>query len=213
MEDPKTDKTIVRREVTRVLTPGTALDPALGAEQSNYLASVVVHRVRGGCRFAGWRCWIFLRGSFGLRSLRGWMPGLRWWMRLGGCGRWSCCMGRGCWVGLGRVVVGAWRGDKQQQRQIRGFTPLRRTILNQRESDAEAGAGLDGIRTKTAVEEWVFTAEYAVPLLRNHFEVHSLDGMGLGGHEAAAVAAGALLHYMRQTKQGGAGACGWAAVL
>src|SRR5271170_3916997 len=42
MEDPKQTKTIVRREVTRVLTPGTALDPTLGAEQSNYLASVTV---------------------------------------------------------------------------------------------------------------------------------------------------------------------------
>jgi len=42
MEDPKQTKTIVRREVTRVLTPGTALDPTLGAEQSNYLASVAV---------------------------------------------------------------------------------------------------------------------------------------------------------------------------
>ena len=42
MEDPKTVKGIVKREVTRVLTPGTAMDPALGAEQSNYLASVFV---------------------------------------------------------------------------------------------------------------------------------------------------------------------------
>src|ERR1700722_7561541 len=42
MEDPKQTKTIVRREVTRVLTPGTALDPGLGAEQSNYLASICV---------------------------------------------------------------------------------------------------------------------------------------------------------------------------
>jgi DNA mismatch repair protein MutS len=42
MEDPKQTKTIVRREVTRVLTPGTALDPTLGAEQSNYLASACV---------------------------------------------------------------------------------------------------------------------------------------------------------------------------
>src|SRR5258705_4124693 len=67
----------------------------------------------------------------------------------------------------------------------------------------ETAAGWDGIRTKTGVEEWVFTAEYAVPLVRNHFKVHSLDGMGLGGHEAAAVAAGALLHYMRASKQGG----------
>src|SRR6202012_5619312 len=72
------------------------------------------------------------------------------------------------------------------------------------DKESEGGAaGLDGIRTKTALEEWVFTAEYAVPLVRNHFKVHSLDGMGLGGHESAAIAAGALLHYMRQTKQGG----------
>ena len=63
--------------------------------------------------------------------------------------------------------------------------------------------GLEAVRTKTPVEEWVFTADYAVPLLRNHLRVHSLDGMGLGGHETAAVAAGALLHYMRATRQGG----------
>ena len=37
---PKTAKTIVRREVTRVLTPGTAVDAALEASQSQWLASV-----------------------------------------------------------------------------------------------------------------------------------------------------------------------------
>ena len=42
MEDPKLTKKIVRREVTRVLTPGTVVDAALGAEQSNWLASVAV---------------------------------------------------------------------------------------------------------------------------------------------------------------------------
>src|ERR1700760_4543187 len=40
MEDPKTAKTVVRREVTRVLTPGTALDAALGAGESQWLAAV-----------------------------------------------------------------------------------------------------------------------------------------------------------------------------
>ena len=40
MEDPKLTKTIVRREVTRVLTPGTALDPGLGAERNNFLAAL-----------------------------------------------------------------------------------------------------------------------------------------------------------------------------
>ncbi len=42
MEDPKLAKTVVRREVTRVLTPGTAIDPSLGAEQSNYLVSAAM---------------------------------------------------------------------------------------------------------------------------------------------------------------------------
>src|SRR4051794_34056087 len=42
MEDPKLTKKIVRREVTRVLTPGTALDSALSADQSSWLACVCV---------------------------------------------------------------------------------------------------------------------------------------------------------------------------
>ena len=42
MEDPKLTKKLVRREVTRVLTPGTAVDAGLGAEQSNWLASACV---------------------------------------------------------------------------------------------------------------------------------------------------------------------------
>ena len=39
MEDPKLTKKIVRREVTRVLSPGTALDPALSQDQNNFLAA------------------------------------------------------------------------------------------------------------------------------------------------------------------------------
>src|ERR1700751_2337315 len=39
MEDPKLTRKIVRREVTRVLSPGTALDAALGQEQNNFLAA------------------------------------------------------------------------------------------------------------------------------------------------------------------------------
>ena len=49
----------------------------------------------------------------------------------------------------------------------------------------------------------MYTAEYAVPLLRRQLGVLSLEGMGLGGHETAAVAAGALVHYLQKTMQGG----------
>ena len=64
----------------------------------------------------------------------------------------------------------------------------------------EDGA-LDGIRTRTPVDAWILTAEHALPLLRQHLRVLTLDGLGLGGHEAAAIAAGGLVHYLRQTKQ------------
>ncbi|MGB7189012.1 MAG: DNA mismatch repair protein MutS, partial [Acidobacteriaceae bacterium] len=40
LEDPKLTKKIVRRDVTRVLTPGTAIDPLLESSQNNYLAAV-----------------------------------------------------------------------------------------------------------------------------------------------------------------------------
>ncbi|HWR15565.1 MAG TPA: DNA mismatch repair protein MutS [Terriglobales bacterium] len=40
VEDPKVAKKLVRREVTRVVTPGTAADSALGAEENNFLAAV-----------------------------------------------------------------------------------------------------------------------------------------------------------------------------
>ncbi|HET9696042.1 MAG TPA: hypothetical protein VFP40_04185, partial [Terriglobales bacterium] len=41
VEDPKVAKKLVRREVTRVVTPGTAADNALGAEENSFLAAVV----------------------------------------------------------------------------------------------------------------------------------------------------------------------------
>ena len=168
MEDPKQTKTIVRREVTRVLTPGTALDPSLGAEQSNYLASVAGVGQAWGVALLDLSTGEFRATEFA---------------------------GAGAWAGvideLGRV---------RPVELLYGQGLLRGVNLA---GEEETTAGLDGIRTKTSVEEWVFTAEYAIPLVRNHFKVHSLDGMGLGGHEAATVAAGALLHYMRATKQGG----------
>src|SRR5437763_5551280 len=40
MEDPKVAKKLVRREVTRVVTPGTAADSSLGSEENNFLAAV-----------------------------------------------------------------------------------------------------------------------------------------------------------------------------
>ncbi|MBV9086187.1 MAG: DNA mismatch repair protein MutS, partial [Acidobacteriaceae bacterium] len=50
VEDARQAKQLVRREVTRVVTPGTAADSALGSEENNFLAAVA--RVDGACGFA-----------------------------------------------------------------------------------------------------------------------------------------------------------------
>ena len=44
-------------------------------------------------------------------------------------------------------------------------------------------------------------AEYAVPLVERQLNVRSLEGFGLNGHEPAAIAAGAVLHYVRSTQK------------
>src|SRR5437879_5796865 len=40
MEDARLEKKLVRREVTRVVTPGTAADSSLGSEENNFLAAL-----------------------------------------------------------------------------------------------------------------------------------------------------------------------------
>jgi DNA mismatch repair protein MutS len=50
MEDPRVAKKLVRRAVTRVVTPGTAADSSLGSEENNFLAAVVSSN--DGCGFA-----------------------------------------------------------------------------------------------------------------------------------------------------------------
>ena len=69
MEDPKLTKKIVRREVTRVLTPGTALDNGLGQEQNNFLAAYW-RQARRRSQSVPWRCWTFRRASFAPPSFR-----------------------------------------------------------------------------------------------------------------------------------------------
>src|ERR1700678_3563076 len=49
VEDPRLAKKLVRREVTRVVTPGTAADSSLNAEENNFLAAVAAVGDRVGC--------------------------------------------------------------------------------------------------------------------------------------------------------------------
>ena len=62
--------------------------------------------------------------------------------------------------------------------------------------------GLGGVETR--LDDWVFETSYATRTLEGHFRVATLDGFGLDGHAQAAAAAGALVHYLRETSAIGA---------
>lgn len=50
------------------------------------------------------------------------------------------------------------------------------------------------------LEEWIFTSTYADEVIRKHFETHSLKGFGIEGLNEGIIAAGAALHYLRDTE-------------
>jgi DNA mismatch repair protein MutS len=66
-------------------------------------------------------------------------------------------------------------------------------------------AEMDGLgAVETRLDEWVFEANYAARMLEQHFRVATLEGFGLTGHAWAMAAAGALVHYLRETSAIGA---------
>ncbi|HQY12001.1 MAG TPA: DNA mismatch repair protein MutS, partial [Ferruginibacter sp.] len=50
------------------------------------------------------------------------------------------------------------------------------------------------------LEEWIFAEAYATESLLKHFGTHSLKGFGIEGMRTGIVAAGAILHYLKDTE-------------
>jgi len=171
MEDPKLAKGIVKREVTRVVTPGTALDPTASASENTFLAALTVS---GDRKSSGIAMLDLSTGEFRTTEFRG----------------------------ANAVNLALEEVTRNRPREILLPAGLHlgsgQADLNG-EDETEADL-LACVRTRTPVEDWVFTSEYALPLLQNHYRAHSLEGFGLAGKTSAAIAAGALLHYLRATK-------------
>ena len=51
-----------------------------------------------------------------------------------------------------------------------------------------------------ALDEWVFQQQYTYDLLLAHFQTRSLKGFGVEEMKAATIAAGAALHYLKETE-------------
>ncbi len=172
MEDPKLTKKIVRREVTRVLSPGTALDPAQRSERNNYLAAIYnAPAQRAEDDRVGLALLDLSTGEFRATEFAGKSAA-------------SLCLDDLTRQQPAELLLSA---------ETRLFPALPTETLN---------AALDPIRTKTRLDAWAFSADYAIPLLERQLQARSLDGFGLAGHTAAAIAAGAALHYVRSTQAG-----------
>ena len=50
------------------------------------------------------------------------------------------------------------------------------------------------------LDEWIFQQQYTQDILLKHFDTHSLKGFGIEGMPNALIAAGVLLHYLRETE-------------
>jgi len=171
MEDPRLTKKIVRREVTRVLSPGTALDSALGQEQNNFLAALFEVSPDAPAK----------PSSQNSSSA-------------------SLCAVALLDVSTGEFRTAEFRGPAARQQAVDEIVKAGSSEVLLA-SSAEIPTALERIPARTRVEDWVWTREFAVPLVERQLKVRSLDGYGLTDHPAAAIAAGVLLHYVRTTQK------------
>ena len=162
MEDPKLTKKIVRREVTRVLTPGTAIDSSLGQEQNNFLAAF--HEEGGTAAIA---LLDLSTGEFRTAEFSG--PAAHT-------------------QALDELL-------KAQPSEL--LLPVSAPDGFAVEIDRSG----DRVAARTRVDDWVWTRDYAVPLVERKLGVRSLEGFGLAGHPCAAIAAGVVLHYVQSTQK------------
>jgi DNA mismatch repair protein MutS len=148
MEAPSAAKKLVRREITRVVTPGTATEAILlRSHENNYLAAVAPQGARAGVAHVD-------------------------------------------------ISTGEFRTTEMDASDV----PAVLENLNVREVlTPEKLDGLPGFRT--TLEDWVFGFDYGEAALRDHFRLLTLEGCGLAGRPLAVAAAGAVLHYLRDTQK------------
>jgi len=173
MEQPGPGKKLVRREVVRVITPGTATSlNVLEPKENNYLAALA--RAATGTAI-GLAYADITTGEFRAAEFSG------------------------------PDAEEKLRDELHRVRPRELLLPRQTGLFSQPPSDGEGAAQSPGARldlrdtVETRLEEWVFRTDYASRMLEEQFGVASLDGFGLADHPQATSAAGALVHYLRET--------------
>ncbi len=166
MEDPRVARKLVKREVTRIVTPGTAIEPqVLEPRENNYLAAVVERDGGLGLAFADLSTGEFCASEF-----------------------------------TGPEALARFREELERVRPRELLQPSLAASLPATVGLIGGGASLLGC-PETRLDDWVFHEDYGARLLREHFRVATLEGYGMDTHPLAIAAAGAILHYVRETQR------------
>src|ERR1051325_5264372 len=210
-EDPSKAKKLVRREVVRVITPGTAVDPPLvEAKECVYLAAVCGSGETYGAAFldistgefrttevSGPDAWARVRAdieSYTPRELlfpRSLEPLVR--------DAYANNRAREATLPLPEIPPPSC-DDEGDVGEGDTNAPVARITPAAHAASAANGASV----ALTPIEDWLWEPTSCASLLLEHFGARTLEGYGLGGRVAAVAAAGACLRYARETQRGAA---------
>ena len=160
VEDPKLTKGIVKREVVRIVTPGTNLNTqALDASRNNYLM-----------------CIVYLGDHFGLSVAD---------------------------VTTGDYFVTELESERKLFDEIAKYEPSE-IICN--EALLVSGVNLEDLKNRLgiaiyALDAWYFDDQSCIKTLKEHFQVASLEALGVTDFGSGMIAAGGLLQYLYETQK------------
>ena len=160
VEDPKTAKRIVKREVTRVVTPGTNLNmQELDEGKNNYLMAIVC-----------------VGDHFGVSTAD---------------------------ITTGDCYVTEIDEERKLWDEINKFLPAE-IICN--DAFLVSGVDVDDLRNRLhisvfALESWYFGDDLCKQTLLEHFNISSLEGLGLADYDSGVIAAGSLFRYLLDTQK------------
>src|SRR6185369_8923008 len=178
-EDAKKATKLVRREVVRVITPGTAIDSQLlDARENSYLASVFGSGSGMAVAFLDLSTGEFVATQFSGESA---------WQRV--TEQLECFAPR-------EIIF-----PKSLEPLFRSGTRQDAEAVSDENGVVPAGPAWRSQSALNGLDEWFFSYDRARELLVSHFSVASIEGFGLGGRDLATAAAGGALHYVRETQK------------
>ncbi len=171
-------KGLMPRRVTRVVTPGTVIEPGLLEEKrNNYLAAVVVEGDRAGVAFVD-----ITTGEFQTTQLEGEGAAALAWQELDRIAPAECL-----------VPQTDEAGDSGSEAGADTHYAARNTQYAVRSTQWHL----------TPYPAWHFELETARRALLDHFGVSTLEGYGCADKPLAVRAAGAIVQYLRETQVAG----------